>query len=131
MIDSLTAILILVGVTLAAVLSPGSVIDSSTENLTPLNQAADELPRRRRGKKTHVSTLFRWTTVGCKGVVLESLQCGGTRCTSREALQRFFEGLSAQAQAGASSGSQVVSRTLAQRQRESQAAGRRLAERGA
>ena len=42
--------------------------------LISLADAAGELPRRRRGRKTHVSTLFRWTTIGCRGVVLESLQ---------------------------------------------------------
>src|SRR5271157_3609308 len=113
------------------------VIDSASETLISLADAAGELPRRRRGRKTHVSTLFRWTTSGCRGVVLESLQCGGTRCTSREALQRFFERLSAPVQAGAAAGSEsrpgaiVGRRTLAQRQRASAEAGRKLAELGA
>ena len=70
------------------------MIDTTTESPIPLTQAADELPRRRRGRKTHVSTLFRWSKAGCKGVRLETIQVGGTRCTSREALQRFFERLS-------------------------------------
>src|SRR5262249_20643300 len=69
------------------------MIDSASEDLLTLAQAADELPRRRRGRKTHVSTLFRWSTSGCRGVRLETIQVGGTRCTSREALQRFFEAL--------------------------------------
>ena len=43
------------------------MIDSKDESLLTLAQAADELPRRRRGRKTHVSTLFRWSTAGCKG----------------------------------------------------------------
>jgi hypothetical protein len=70
------------------------MIDFQSENIITFSQAADELPRRRRGRKTHVSTLFRWSTIGCRGVVLETLKMGGTRCTSREALQRFFERLS-------------------------------------
>jgi Protein of unknown function (DUF1580) len=113
------------------------MIDSVGESLITLAQAADELPRRRRGRKTHVSTLFRWTTSGCRGVVLESLQCGGTRCTSRQALQRFFERLSAPVQAGTVGGdlSQpgpiVGRRTLAQRQQAAAEAGRKLAEMGA
>ena len=113
------------------------MIDSASETLISLADAAGGLPRRRRGRKTHVSTLFRWTTSGCRGVVLESLQCGGTRCTSREALQRFFERLSAPVQAGAIGGDQsqagpiVGRRTLAQRQRASAEAGRKLAELGA
>jgi hypothetical protein len=111
------------------------MIDSGSETLLSLAQAADELPRRRRGRKTHISTLFRWSTVGCRGVVLETLQVGGTRCTSREALQRFFERLSQPVQVGAVGGGQpgqhVGRRTVAQRQRQAAEAGRKLAERGA
>ena len=105
------------------------------ETIVSLADAAKELPRRRRGQKTHVSTLFRWTTVGCRGIVLESLQVGGTRCTSREALQRFFDRLSQPAEIGTDGVSQRGSipgrRTLAQRQRQSAEAGRKLAELGA
>jgi Protein of unknown function (DUF1580) len=111
------------------------MIDSANETLVSLAQAADELPRRRRGRKTHVSTLFRWSTAGCRGVVLETIQVGGTRCTSREALQRFFERLSETRQAGAvgdrQPGPLAGRRTLAQRQRQSAEAGRKLAESGA
>ena len=70
-------------------------IDPNTETLISLTQATKGLPRRRRGKKPHVSTLYRWSTVGCRGVVLETLQIGGTRCTSKEALARFFRRLTA------------------------------------
>ena len=66
------------------------MIDTATESLLSLAQAAHGLPRRRRGRKTHVSTLYRWTATGCRGVLLEYVQVGSTRCTSREALQRFF-----------------------------------------
>lgn len=77
-------------------------IDTLTEDPLSLADAAKTLPRRRAGKKPNIATLYRWTTAGCRGVVLESYQCGGTRCTTREALQRFFERLTAQA-AGPSS----------------------------
>ena len=107
------------------------MIDSASETLISLADAAEDLPRRRRGRKTHVSTLFRWTTTGCWGVVLESLQCGGTRCTSRQALQRFFERLSAPVQAGAASERVLKVRTRAQCQRASAEAGRKPAEMGA
>lgn len=69
------------------------MIDPKTENLLSLTEAAELLPRRRGGKKAHVSCVYRWTTSGCKGVILESIQCGGTRVTSREALARFFKKL--------------------------------------
>jgi hypothetical protein len=70
------------------------MIDPLTEQLISLTEAAKLCPKRRSGKRPHVSCVYRWTATGCKGVKLESLQVGGTRCTSREALGRFFERLS-------------------------------------
>src|SRR5262245_32119544 len=70
------------------------VIDFGGEAPLPLRQAARLLPSRRAGKPTHVATLYRWAQRGLRGVRLETLQVGGTLCTSREALQRFFERLS-------------------------------------
>jgi Protein of unknown function (DUF1580) len=110
------------------------LIDTTVESPIPLTQAAAELPRRRRGRKTHVSTLYRWATSGCRGVVLESIQVGGTRCTSREALQRFFERLSGPdptGPVGGQTGPVPVRRSAARRQRQSAEAGRKLAEMGA
>jgi hypothetical protein len=69
------------------------MIDPNSEALLSLADAARTLPRRRAGKKPHVSCIYRWTTAGCRGIVLESIQVGGTRCTSREALGRFFQRL--------------------------------------
>jgi hypothetical protein len=70
-------------------------IDISRESPIPLIQATAHVPRRRRGRKTSASTLHRWATVGLRGIVLETLQVGGTKCTSMAALQRFFDRLSA------------------------------------
>lgn len=72
-------------------------IDPNTEAPISLTAAARSLPRRRAGKKPHVSCIYRWTVSGCRGVILESIQIGGTRCTSREALARFFQRLTQQA----------------------------------
>ena len=69
------------------------MIDPSTEALISLTQAAKNLPARRAGKRPHVSCLYRWSTSGCKGIVLETIQIGGTRCTSREKLSLFFRQL--------------------------------------
>ena len=99
------------------------MIDTATEAVLTLAQAAAELPRRRRGRKTHVSTLYRWTVSGCRGVILESIQIGATRATSREALQRFFERLSDPDRTG---DAPSTHRTAKQRQRQSEAAGRQL-----
>ena len=68
-------------------------INSLTENLFPLAAATSQLPRRRQGKKAHTATVYRWAQRGLRGVRLETLRVGGTLCTSREALQRFFERL--------------------------------------
>src|SRR4051794_14831263 len=103
------------------------MIDSTTEPLITLSQAAANLPRRRKGRKTHVSTLYRWATKGCRGNVLETLQVGGTRCTSSEALQRFFERLTDQkSSAPGDVGGVDRTRSLARRLRDSEAAGREL-----
>jgi len=68
-------------------------IDIHHENVLTFSEAAKLLPRRRAGRKTHVSTLYRWASRGVRGIVLETLQIGGTSCTSKEALQRFFDHL--------------------------------------
>ena len=51
------------------------------------------IPRRRRGRKLHKSTAFRWANPGVRGIRLEVLRIGGTLCTTVPALQRFFERL--------------------------------------
>jgi hypothetical protein len=100
-------------------------IDAATETLLTLAEAADRLPRRRRGRKLHVSTLYRWTVSGCRGVILESIQIGATRATSAEALQRFFDRLTQPAS------SPPLTRSMVRRQRQSEAAARELERFGA
>ena len=99
------------------------MIDISTETILTLAEAANELPRRRRGRKTHISTLYRWTVSGCRGVILESIQIGATRAVSRESLQRFFERLTELRETGEAPS---VLRTPTQRQRQSEAAAKEL-----
>lgn len=69
------------------------MIDTSKEPTFPLTRGPAKLAHLLE-RRIHTSTFYRWSTVGCRGVVLETIQIGGTRCTSREALQRFFERLS-------------------------------------
>lgn len=71
------------------------MIDPLTEELLSLVDAAKWLPGRRQSKRPSLSCVYRWTKAGCRGVILESVQCGGTRCTSREALARFMAALTA------------------------------------
>ncbi len=63
------------------------------EHLFPLSHAPRKVPPKRHGRPIHLATVHRWATKGCKGIVLETLQIGGTKYTSSEALQRFFERL--------------------------------------
>jgi hypothetical protein len=67
------------------------MIHISSENVVSLTEAPRYLPRRRKRKRPHVATMYRWADQGCRGVVLETIQVGGTKCTSIEALQRFCE----------------------------------------
>jgi hypothetical protein len=104
------------------------MIDIASETILTLSEAAERLPRRRRGRQTHVSTLYRWTVVGCRGVLLEHTQIGATRATSLEALQRFFDRLT---HANGGRATLPLSRSLIQRQRRSEAAANELERIGA
>ena len=103
------------------------MVDTATEELLTLAQAAATVPRRR-GRKTHVSTLYRWRKPGFRRVQLETIQIGGTCFTSREALQRFFERLT---QANRAGDGPLPSRSVCQRQRQSEAAAKELERLGA
>lgn len=72
------------------------MIEIGKEDVMALAKAAEHLPSRRNGQKPATSTLYRWTSNGVKGIKLEYLQVGSTRCTSIEALQRFFGRLTAE-----------------------------------
>lgn len=71
------------------------MIDISNDELLTLSAAARHCPRYRLGRKPHVATLRRWSTRGCRDVVLETIETPGGRCTTVAALQRFFNHLSA------------------------------------
>jgi hypothetical protein len=85
------------------------MIDLANETLISLADVPDHLPLRRGGKRPHVSCIYRWVQRGCRGIRLEVLQVGGTKCTSLQALQRFFDRLSA--------GSQYVTKNRTPKQR--------------
>jgi hypothetical protein len=68
-------------------------IDILTETVLPFAAAARSIPRLRAEKPVNPATLWRWASHGLRGVKLETIRCGGTRCTSREALKRFFAAL--------------------------------------
>ena len=66
------------------------MIDIERERVISLAEAARRCPSGQPGKKVHASTVYRWWARGLRGVHLETIRCGGVRCTSVEALQRFF-----------------------------------------
>ena len=68
------------------------MIDLDQEDILSFRDATAYLPQRN-GRKIHVSSLYRWATRGIRGVILETLQVGGCRYTSKEALQRFSDRL--------------------------------------
>lgn len=93
------------------------MIDTTTETIFPLSEAPAHIPARR-GKRVHVCQPFRWASKGLKAangerIRLEWIQIGGSRCTSLEALARFFARLSATPE------TTEAPRTPTQRQRES------------
>ncbi len=73
---------------------PAGLLD---EELMPLNEVAGMFPRRR-GRKIHKVTLWRYATKGAKAADggrarLETIKFGATRYTSREAIGRFVAAL--------------------------------------
>jgi hypothetical protein len=63
------------------------------EETAPLGKGSKWLPNRRGDRPVHASCLFRWAKYGLRGVKLETIRIGGTLCTSRQALERFFRRL--------------------------------------
>lgn len=62
------------------------------EPLLTLAQAArlPWLPRRRRGKRPGIPTLWRWVHHGCFGVKLRATSVGATLCVTESDLRAFF-----------------------------------------
>jgi hypothetical protein len=58
--------------------------------LRSFSDVARFLPRNRRGKKVHVSTLHRWRASGYDGVRLRCVKTPGGWRTSLEAVEEFF-----------------------------------------
>ena len=54
-----------------------------------LRKVPEHLPKRN-GKKVHYSTVYRRSTKGARGRILETFLVGGIRYTTIEAVQRFL-----------------------------------------
>jgi hypothetical protein len=66
-------------------------IDPLSEELLTMPEAASLLPKRRGGAKVSLTSLWRWSTRGAKGVRLETVRVGSSVYTTRAALRRFIE----------------------------------------
>ena len=75
---------------------------AANEELVTFQEALSLIPKRN-GRDPHLSILYRWTSEGLKGVRLEYIQTGGVRCTSKEAIRRFFDRLTEASGAGCTS----------------------------
>jgi Protein of unknown function (DUF1580) len=99
------------------------MIDIANEDIMTFSQAAEWLPRRRKGRKVAASTLWRWASVGIAGIRLEVIFVGASRCTSKAALQRFFEKISEARSGGSTTDSTQPAgrtRTVAQRRKDNE-----------
>jgi hypothetical protein len=108
------------------------VLDLTVETPLPLADACKYVPPGRGGRKTHLSTLVRWSTHGAKApsgelIRLEALRLGNRWMTSRQALQRFAELLTPCVE---DTSTFAAPRTSTQRQRAAERAGRELAQIG-
>jgi hypothetical protein len=94
-------------------------IDTQVEDLITLSDAAKCFP----GRAVAIQTMHRWRLNGVRGNKLETCLIGGIRWTSHQAIQRFIAAQNA-------GDSTEQSTTPKQRQRQSDAARRELAEMG-
>jgi hypothetical protein len=69
-----------------------NLIIENREPPVPLDVLCREVPGEGEAH-AHEGTLQRWCRVGVRGIRLESVLCGIRRCSSREALTRFYERL--------------------------------------
>ena len=70
-------------------------IDVTTEAVIDAAEAGRELQRIRGGTPPHIDTVRRWMRVGLHGVRLDSVRIAGGRYTTREAIVRFIQELTA------------------------------------
>ena len=98
------------------------MIDLTREEPLTFREATKLPFLRRNGRRPHIATLYRWQQRGINGIKLEFLQIASTKCTSKEAVLRFIERLSA--------GTPSIPRCESQRHRAIERAEEELAESG-
>ena len=75
------------------------MIDIQRETVVTPAKATIYCPEHRAGVRPNLATIYRWMQHGVGGIKLESIVVGATPCTSVQALQRFFDRLTAAANA--------------------------------
>lgn len=71
-------------------------MDISDEQLIPIQEVPRHLPTKSTGRRVHISAVYRWIKHGVAGGIrLKTVKMGGSTYTSKEALQRFADRLSA------------------------------------
>jgi hypothetical protein len=99
------------------------MIDLQIEKPVTIARAMKLPQLSRNGKPPHVAQGYRWCGKGLKGIVLESVVIGGSRCTTSEAVDRWIAALSGYAVT-------ETTRTPVRRQRDHDRAERTLAAAG-
>lgn len=117
---------------MATTATTDAAIDDDT--LMPLAQWANHprLPRVRGGRPPQRAALYRWASIGCRGIRLRTVQAGGCRVCCYRDLMDFFSRLG-QATGCYSGGDDQLGempRTAASRERAASAAERELAAMG-
>lgn len=99
--------------------------DTNLDQPIPLSVAAREQFNRRGERGISVATVWRWALRGVRGIRLETSMSGGSRMTTRAAMQRFHQRITAMANC-----EQSAPRTPHQRQRAIDSAKAELAKDG-
>jgi len=103
--------------------------DLLSEKLYPIPILARDVPGRG-GRAIHPGSMERWARVGVRGVKLEVALVGGQLTTSKEAVTRFIERVTA-ARVGLGDPVPQSTRTARQKQRATERADKALAAQGA
>ena len=75
--------------------APGPTEPVDLRDLFPLSEIHRHLPRRSDGKKLHRTSVGRWASRGCRGVILRTWLVGGVRFTNSQAVTDFVACLTA------------------------------------
>ena len=76
---------------IAIATAPEMGLDRQFIRLQDLPNRSDLIPPRNSGRKLGRATVWRWTTRGVAGVVLRTVNIGGSPATCAEWLNDFFE----------------------------------------